>query len=445
MAVATTEGRLEAPRHLRAVNRILVDAAAHGGRHIAIQFPPRHGKSTLAVMYYSAWYLGRWPDRRVMLATHESSYAESWGGRVRDILAEHGDLFGVRVRPDVGARSEWEIDGRSGGMKTAGVGGSITGRGADLLICDDPLKNHEEAMSPVVRNAVWDWFRTTAYTRREPHATTLVIMTRWHPEDLIGRLTSPGWNENYADWTVISFPALAEPNDAAGRQPGEALWPERYPVTELESIRRAQGSAWFNALYQQDPRAVSGGTMFRREWFRVVEQAPVACRWCRCWDTAATEKKLAGDDPDWFAGALVGEHEGVWYIRDVRRIQGTSRAAELLVEQTARLDPPGTSIRMLAGRGDGGKRTIDHYARHILVGYDFGELPEATSKTLRAAPLAAAAEAGNVCLVAGAWVPAFLDEAEGFPNSAHDDQIDAASGAQSELAEARGVRVIGWV
>jgi hypothetical protein len=263
MAWVLTRGKWQLAPHLDLLNRRLLDTAAGRTRRLMVFAPPRHGKSQLVSVYLPAWFLGVYPDKRVILSSYEASFAAGWGRKVRDILAEHGEaVFGLKLRSDSTAADRWDLAGHAGGMMTAGVGGPLTGKGADLFILDDPVKNAEEAMSQALRDKCWDWFLSTAYTRLEPGAAVVLIMTRWHPDDLSGRILARQ-EETGALWDVVSLPALAEADDPLGRKPGEALWPERYPVESLNEIRSTQGSMWFQAMYQQSP-TLPEGNLFKR-------------------------------------------------------------------------------------------------------------------------------------------------------------------------------------
>lgn len=200
-------------------------------------------------------------------------------------------------------------------------------------------------------------------------------------------------------------------------------------LKELDPYTRAQLLAgdWF---------ARPPGTKFQRHWFPIVDQAPAQGRSVRFWDLAATEAK-PGADPDWTAGALVSAHEGRYYVRDMRRIRATPAGVEALIKQTAELDGKGIDIWMEQEPGSSGVNTIDHYRRLVLPGYAFRGNRSSGSKEVRANPVSSAAEAGNVMLVRGAWITAFLDEAEAFPAGTHDDQVDAVSGAVDKLGKPR--------
>lgn len=179
-----------------------------------------------------------------------------------------------------------------------------------------------------------------------------------------------------------------------------------------------------------------GGIMFKREWFKIIDQAPAELMTtCRRWDMAATEEKKR-KNPDFTAGALVGMKDGQWFIMDVRRGRLSPKSAEDLVRQTAVLDPDGTMVRMEQEPGSSGKTVIDHYARTVLVGFDFAGVPASGSKETNARPLAAAAERGDVFMVKAPWNSALLDELESFsPDCDHDDQVDACSGAFNDIAK----------
>ena len=186
-ATLASLGRWRIADHLGLLNRKLLDVAEGRINRLLITMPPRHGKSEFASKYFPAWFLGRYPEKRVILASYEADFASQWGRKVRDLLEHHGSrLFGVMVRHDSKAADRWELADHGGGMQTAGVGGAITGKGADLLIIDDPVKNAEQANSDVYREKTWEWYTSTAYTRLEPGGAVILIQTRWHEDDQIG-------------------------------------------------------------------------------------------------------------------------------------------------------------------------------------------------------------------------------------------------------------------
>jgi predicted phage terminase large subunit-like protein len=264
-------GKWRAARHLMELDRAVVDCldGRDEARIIVVEMPPRHGKSVYCSQWLPAWFVCTHRDRKVLLASYSADLSRTFGRAARDYLEQHGHTFGVRVRQDVKSASSWQIAGHDGGMITAGVGGPLTGFGAHLAIVDDPIKNAEEALSDRIREKQIDWFKSTLYSRIEPGGVLLVIQTRWHKEDLAGWIISNARDELQVPVKRLSFPAIAvddgEP-DALGREPGEALWPQRWPVSELEIKRRMNQGYWWEALYQQRP-GVYGNSEWPTEYF----------------------------------------------------------------------------------------------------------------------------------------------------------------------------------
>lgn len=265
-------GKYQPARHLMYIDRRIthmIDCAErgeHGPRVLLVKAPPRHGKSEYCSTWLPTWFLGRFPDRQVMLASYSDAFSKKWSRAVRDNIATFGrGYFGIGVSPATKAAGEWGIEGRKGGMVASGAGGSFTGRGANLLLVDDPVKNAEEAISEVKRESVWNWFQSTALTRQEPGAVAVVVMTPWHQDDLIGRIESR-FAELEVPIETVSLPAFAEQGDALGRAPGDPLWPERIPATALERLKKQFDSYWWRSMYQCQPGAY-GQTGWPEEYF----------------------------------------------------------------------------------------------------------------------------------------------------------------------------------
>lgn len=425
----------EVPPHVKALDRALIAVADGRIKRLLVCMPPRHGKSTMISRCMPAWFLGRFPDRRVILAGYGDVFAARWGAAARDVLDVHGaSLFGVRVSPGSSAASRWDLAGREGGLIAAGVGGAITGHGAHLAIIDDPHKDAAEAASALIRDRVHTWYRETLYTRLEPGASIVLVMTRWHLDDLAGRLLAAAESDEGEDWHVLKLAAIAEDGDPLGRRPGEALWPERYPVEELVRIRAEIGSAGWAALYQQHPVPAEGG-LFHRAWFPLASRPPEKIEASvRYWDLAGTAAR-PGADPDWSVGLLMGVDEtGTYWVLDVQRLRGSPAEVEARMRSTAERDGPDVPIVVEQEPGSAGAYLIDHVARDVLPGNRVRPDKPTGPKALRAGPVAAKAECGLVLIMRGPWVAAFLDEIETFPYGAHDDQVDALSGAYSILA-----------
>jgi len=224
-------------------------------------------------MYFPAWLLGKHPDWPIILSTYADSFASYWGRRVRLLMNEVGNsLFdGLQVGNESSSASVWELKGHTGGLVTAGVGGQITGKGARVLIIDDPVKDAMEAASTTFQRRNLEWFRSTASTRLEPGGAIVILMTRWNRNDLVGMLTNPEISEDADSWDVVNLPAIAIEEDILGRKPGDALWPERFDIKALEKIRATLGARWFETMYQQSPTLDSDAALWKREWFRYID------------------------------------------------------------------------------------------------------------------------------------------------------------------------------
>jgi len=376
--------------------------------------------------WFPVWLLSTFPNRRIILASYEATFAASWGRKVRDSIIDgySQGMVPITIRQDVAARNEWDVEGFEGGMFTTGVGGAVTGRGGNLLLIDDPTKNAEEANSPTYREKGWDWYRSTARTRLEPDAPIVLITTRWNKDDMAGRILEQEGN----DWEIIKLPALAEPGDPLRREPDEPLWPNRYGEEELAQIKLDVGSYWWAALYQQSPTSREGG-MFERSWFEIVDEAPEEARRVRYWDRAAT---VGGD---FTSGTKMSTIDGItFFIEHVHRLRGTPGKNADEITGQAHVDGRHVRVRMEQEPGSSGKDTIWMY-KQLLEGFDFKGDPVTGSKELRAENIAIDAEAGNVKLVRGDWNQAFLDEIDDFPHGVHDDQVDSTSGAYNALAK----------
>ena len=268
LALLASNYQYQIPSHINMLNDKLQKIAFGDTKRLMVSLPPRHGKSMLVSHYFPAWYLGMFPDKRVILTAYEADFAASWGRKARDVLNEYGKPFyDIDVDDKSSAANRWDIQGYTGGMVTAGVGGPITGKGADILIIDDPVKNAEEANSQTYRDKTWEWYQSTAYTRLEPDGSIILIMTRWHEDDLAGRILQQIEHGSSESWEIINLPAIAEEHDILGRNVGQPLWPERYDLKELERIKYTTGSYWWSAMYQQRPQPPEGG-LLKRSWIK---------------------------------------------------------------------------------------------------------------------------------------------------------------------------------
>lgn len=404
------------------MNQRLIDLERGKIRRLIVEMPPRHGKSQLVSHWFPVWLLSLHPDWPIMLASYEADFASSWGRQVRNTVQEHMGALGVQVVADSRAVNRWQTK-QGGGMITAGVGGPITGKGARVLIVDDPVKNSEEAMSLTYRDKVWDWWQSTAYTRLEPNGVAVLVMTRWNEDDLASRLLAQA-SQGGERWELLRLPAIAEAGDAIGRAEGAALWPERYDEQALEQIKANVGGYVWSALYQQRP-APAEGALFKREWFAnsIIDRAPDGLLWDRYWDLAASTKTSA----DYTASAAVAfDGAGVLYIRDMVHGRWEWPDAYAIIKQTMLAEP---KVQHGIEKSLHGIAAVQELMRDPdLRGITFRGIDVDRDKISRALPWQTRAEAGKVKLVRGEWVNGFLDEVTSFPYAAHDDRVDTVSG-----------------
>lgn len=401
--------------------------------------PPRSGKSEQVSRRLPAWALGKHPDLQFIGASYSADLANRMSRDVQRIIEgdNYGQVFPDAKLPQKGDTNHtrtqdlFEIVGHKGAYRAAGVGGGITGMGADIGVIDDPVKDAKEANSKTYRDSVWEWYTTTFYTRLSPKSGILLCMTRWHEDDLAGRLLKAAENGDGDQWQVIDYPAIAE-KDEKHRKEGEALHPERFPLSRLTKIMRAIGSRAWNALYQGRPTAKTGG-IFLTDKFTIVDAIPagVIIKRIRAWDFAATK-----DGGDYTAGVLMGEgSDDRFYILDVVRGQYSALDVETVLKATASRDGYKVEIRLPQDPGAAGKSQAQRQVG-LLKGYTAKSERVTGDKVTRAAAFAAQVEAGNVVLLRGSWNDEFINELGDFPLGKNDDQVDAASDAFNNLSRA---------
>ncbi len=302
-----------------------------------------------------------------------------------------------------------------------GVHGAIAGRRADLVIIDDPVKSQADADSVSNRSFIWDRFRSDLTTRLRPGGKIVLIMTRWHQDDLGGQLLARAGS----DWRVVKLPALAEDQDPMGRPPGAALWPEWEDRDALLRKRELMGERAWSALFQQEPYP-SSARLFPMDRLALIEHQPTngVTAMVRAWDLAATGAN-GRNDPDWTVGLkLAVQTDGRFVVLDVLRIQGTPRQVEDLIVNTARSDGTKVVVGIPEDPGQAGKSQMSYLTRQ-LAGFTVVGARETGSKATRAMPVASQIEAGNMTAVRADWNHAFMDELRDFPQGRKDDQVDA--------------------
>jgi len=424
------QGQVLAPHQRLLVSKL--QALAEGGcDRLMVQMPPGSAKSTYCSVLFPAYFLARHTGAKIIATAHTASLANHFGRAVRRMVYDHGDLLGLRVTNESRAAGDFLLtDG--GAYFAAGVNGPITGRRADLLLIDDPIKSWAQAESQVFRDALYNWYRAELLARLKPKGRIVFVMTRWHQDDLAGRLMSGGDH-----WQALTLPALAEIGDVLGRAPGEALWPAWQDVDAIERLRGEVGERSFAAMYQQCPRPPES-SMFNVEKLNIIAALPAILRSVRAWDLAASVA-VPGRDPDYTVGLKLGlTVEKNLVVQDLIRIQARPGDVAEMIVGTAVKDGKGTVVGLPKDPGQAGSAQVDYLTR-LLEGYPTRSSPETGSKTVRAMPASALIDQGRVSLLAAPWTENFIRELEAFPDSRKDDQVDAFSRAVGLIFEHVGV------
>lgn len=412
-------------------------------KRVMLFMPPRHSKSMTVTETFPSFFIGRNPDRRVIAVSYSGDLAYRFGKANRSKLNEFGgSIFGVSLSREKTSMTNWEVGEHRGGMLSVGVGGSITGQGADLMIIDDPIKNRMEADSITYRNRLWDEWQNTLLTRLQPGAAVIIILTRWHEDDLAGRIL----NFDKENWEIIRLPAICEDEagDPLGRRTGETLWPEKYDWKWAVNKKREVGSYVWNALYQQQPSPPEGN-IIQRKWWRYYRQAPSRFdEIIQSWDCAFKDEQTS----DYVVGQVWGRRGADKYLLDQVRgrmdFPSTVRAVESLSAKW-----PQARAKLIEDKANG-PAVISTLKSKIsgLIPVN----PEG-GKMARLQAVSPDIEAGNIYLPEpsiAAWVHDYVEEFAAFPNGANDDQVDATSqallrlGSGRRIAKIYGRKPAGW-
>lgn len=409
-------------------------------KRLLISQPPRHGKSELVSRRLPAYILGRDPDASIIACSYSDSLASRMNRDVQRIidLPEYRKvfpktrLFETNIRTL--AKGTWlrnneifEIVGRRGIYRSAGIGSGITGLGANFAIIDDPIKNQEEADSKTYRAKIWEWYTSTLYPRLEKQGSVLLNTTRWNEDDVAGRLIKLMREDSNADqWVVLTFPAIKESEDSKYdiRKISQPLWPNKYSLQRLNSIKASVGTRVWNALYQQRPSALEGG-IFKRKWFNNFykirpEKFDIQIQ---SWDMTFKDSKGS----DYVVGQVWGRTGANYYlldqIRDKIDFPTTINTLRLMSNKW-----PKARAKLIEDKANG--PAVISTLKNEIVGLI--PITPRESKQSRANAITPIWEAGNVYLPEPSiapWIYDFIEECVNFPNATFDDVVDAMSQA----------------
>jgi len=466
-AMKASENTWKPFRHLILIIELLLYVVQGRLSRLMIFCPPRHGKSELISYYFLAWYLGYFPDKKVILTTHTAAFSRKWGRRVRNLLKKYGlTLFEqeIKLSEDSQAASNWNIKGHQGGLFTSGTGGAILGEGANLFLIDDPTKGFKKANSKTHQQELNDWWYTEAKTRLDADLEkgikpgVVAIFQRLNKWDLAGQILykkegdhvqpnepqmsltdalqilREGGTIPYGTWVICNLPAIAEDNDPLGREVGEALWPEKMPAKELYDIKRDMGSFRFNAVYQGNPMEPEGG-VFLRKWFRnskvpdkkmdeMIKELPSL----RYWDLGAS-----GEEGDNTAANLsYYDGEFLYFRKQLNKGLTPLQVNNYFVDVTLR-DGKETTVRIEQEPGASSKVLINKFSHHPkLKGHRIrsDKVRNAGDKLTRSFDLQSLAEDGKV-LIAESIFDEVVNELVEFTgeDGGTDNIVDTCTGA----------------
>jgi predicted phage terminase large subunit-like protein len=429
---ANRNQRYEHAAHTRLICRHLEEVIHGKNKRKMFFLPPRHGKSLTISETFPAYYLSKNKNKRVIATAYGEDLSIKFGRKNRDKVIEYGDLFNVSVNPNKSAGRLWEIDGATGAMLSTQIGAGITGHGADLLLIDDPVKNDADVRSQLQRDYVYAEYLSTLRTRLHAGGSIILIMTRWHEDDLAGRLL-----RGEDEWEVISLPAICEDaDDPLGRQIGEPLWPEHgYDMEWAERTKREVGSRTWAALYQQRP-APAEGTLFKRQWWQRYSVLPAKFdQLIQSWDLSFKGESTS----DYVVGQVWGMVGADAYLIDQVRGQWDFVETQKAIERLTKKHPR-TTRKFIEEAANGAAiiRTLKNQIGGIIPVKPIG------SKEARAYAVTPYIEAGNVYLPEShiaPWIGDLIEETSAFPHGKNDDQCDCMTQALNQLYKGSAIQI----
>jgi len=433
-----SNGKWKSAPHFELINSKLLQILDGGTNKMIVNLPPRHGKSELISFYFLVWYSFIYPYNNLIFVSYNQGIAKYFGNKVINLIEEKGSKYGVILNKRSKSGKEFVIDKYGGTYSFTGIGGTLTGKGANLIVIDDPIKNNQDAFSKTKRENLWDWYQSTLFTRLEPNSKLLLVMTRWHQDDICGRLLEK-MEKQPQSWDLLKLPILAKENDLLNRKSGQLLWEGRFELSEILERKETLGDFWFSALYQQEPN-ISNGEIFKKQYFRYFEiefieekkylilnkssinQRVIKLDDCKIFvtmDLAISTKTKA----DWTVLLVfaVTKDNDIMILDIIREKVEPIEHINLIQQCYNKYKPILIGIEKV-------QYQTSLIKEGLKIGLPIMELIPNGEKWVRALPMGARMQSEKVYFLNTAkWLASFEDELMSFPNGNHDDQVDAFS------------------
>lgn len=427
------QGRWVPAKHLVYLCNKIQDFLNSSKEVLILQMPPQHGKSMSVTETLPSWFIGTQPEKRCIIACYNETFARNFGRRNKAKIKEFGkELFDIEVNPNVRSDVEFELKNGIGSINSKGLLSGITGKAADLIIIDDPIKNREEADSKTMRDKVWGEYLNSIDSRLSSNGKIILILTRWHEDDLAGRIM----DTEIRDYELISFPCEAEENDILGRKKGDPLFPDppvnkdkAWLIQKKKQTETREGARTWMALYQCRPAAIEGN-LLKRQWWRFYEMTPSMHTKILSVDASFEDK----DDSDFVCIQVWGKRGANCYLLENIKAKMDFPATIQTIRDVCKRNKD-IGIKLIEKKASGA--AIIQMLRLEMPGIK--EVNPQESKVSRANAVSFMLETGNVWLPKyAAWVEDLLNECSAFPNGSHDDQVDAMTQALAYLKNISG-------
>jgi len=426
--------------HHEKLAKIFEDVANGVKKRVIVNIAPRHGKSELISYLAPAWFLGKYPEKKVIMASHTADLAVNFGRRVRNLVGSdaYKDIFpGVSLQADSKSASRWGTN-YNGEYFAIGVGGALAGRGADLFIIDDPHSEQDAKLGkPEVFLPAWEWFQSGPIQRLMPGGAIIVVMTRWSKLDLTGQIVNQMVkNEEVDEWEVVEFPAIID------NQSGEetALWPEFWPLEELKAKKAALDVRYWNAQYMQNPTSEEGA-LIKREWWQIWEkEKPPSCEFIIMALDAAQEANTRADFnalTTW--GVFFNEETdnyNIILLDAIKQRMEFPELKQLCIEEYKEWEPDAFIVE----KKSNGAALYQEFRR---MGIPVGEFTpgKGQDKISRVNSVSDLFSSGIVWAPDRRWAKEVIEECNDFPSGANDDLVDSTTLALARFRQGGFIRL----